>query len=636
MKRILLTLISLTLLPAMAFAKNEHHEAGAIILKDIENTKLYSNFTYTTLSTTQIKILNKRGVTDYCEVVIPYSTMYQKIDIVNAQTLTADGNVLMPGKKAINNVTPPFIFSAPIYSDVKYRTITMPGCTAGATISYTVLITTIKPYMKNNFFDRNSFQTSDPIELSEYEISMPKDMKFYFKQYRFDTTPMILEKGNRIIYKWELKDVPQIITEANMPPMSDFSKRIAISTVGSWDELAKWYWGLAGTQYVSDKSLENKVKELTKGLNSRDEKIKAIYDYVALNIRYVGIEFGIEGYKPHKATEVFKNKYGDCKDHATLLLTMLKLAGITAYPVLVDTTGIAKMDPSLPSPGQFDHEIVVIPEGNKYWFLDSTSDVTSYKDLPPMDQRREVVIIYPDKAQLVTIPIFPPGTNNIINRKIVKINNDGSINIDMKLIAKGVYSMEYKYILRGMKPEQRRTFVESLATGVCPAANVTDYSISDLYNLNIPVTIGVNFACRDFVIKAGDLLIVKVPTPSMQNLSDITAKNKRTYPLFIGYNLEKNSTVSLNIPSGYRIRYMPENMYYKDKFGDYKIRYKRLEKHLSYSENLISTAYSVDPQDYKELKQLFDKIVISNKNQVIVFEKLNFKRHVVKRHKATH
>ncbi len=617
--------------PLSASASDPQQEAGAIVVQDTERTKVFKDFTYTTVEHERVTILNKRGVNAYCEVVLPYSTEYQRIEILDAKTLTPDGKILKPGKKGINDVTPPFIFSAPIYSDVKYRTITMPGCTPGATIDYTVRIRTIKPYMKGNFFDSDYLQTSDPISQSTYEVSFPRDVKFAYRQYNFISPPSIIERGDRVMYTWKLRGIKQIIPEQNMPPMSEVLNRVRISTVGSWDGLARWYWGLSGKQYGSSKAMDRKITKLTKGLTTTDEKIRAIYDYVSMNIRYVGLEFGIEGYKPHKAQDVFKNKYGDCKDHATLLIAMLRHIGVTAYPVLVDTAEVSKMDPSLPSPGQFDHEIVAIPQGKGFWFLDSTSDVTNYKDLPPMDQGRQVVVVQRDTAKIVETPIFSPAKNATDDVRTVTINRDGSLSVAMKLTYTGVYGMYIKAMLRGMKPIQRKTFLEDTASDVCPGAVVYRYTISNIYDLNIPAAASLDFTCQDYVIKAGNLLIVKVPTMSMQNLAQLVARDTRTYPLMIGYNFEKKNSIVFNIPDGYSIRYMPQNTSYKNQFGTFTINYQRLERHLGYTGDIVIQAYSVEPKDYPLIKTLFNTAVIGSKNQVVVFERLNIGRHIIRR-----
>ena len=77
---------------------------------------------------------------------------------------------------------------------------------------------------------------------------------------------------------------------------------------------------------------------LTKGLTSDEDKLRAIFNDVALHIHYVGLEFGIGRYQPHPADDVLSNEYGDCKDKHTLLAALLKAAGIEAWPVLISSS----------------------------------------------------------------------------------------------------------------------------------------------------------------------------------------------------------------------------------------------------------------------------------------------------------
>ena len=65
------------------------------------------------------------------------------------------------------------------------------------------------------------------------------------------------------------------------------------------------------------------------------DKIQALYDYVAKNVRYVSLSFGLGRYQPHDAGEIFTNEYGDCKDKATLLSSMMRAAGISSDVALI-------------------------------------------------------------------------------------------------------------------------------------------------------------------------------------------------------------------------------------------------------------------------------------------------------------
>src|ERR1043165_5221994 len=78
-----------------------------------------------------------------------------------------------------------------------------------------------------------------------------------------------------------------------------------------------------------------RVKQLLEGTQTVDEKIRAIYDFVVTDIRYVAWEFGVHGYKPYRASAIFERRFGDCKDKALVMNAMLKEAGIDGYPVLI-------------------------------------------------------------------------------------------------------------------------------------------------------------------------------------------------------------------------------------------------------------------------------------------------------------
>ena len=59
-----------------------------------------------------------------------------------------------------------------------------------------------------------------------------------------------------------------------------------------------------------------------------------------------------------RGKEVFGNQYGDCKDKHTLLSAMLIAAGLRASPAMMNSA--RKIDPDVPSPGQFDHVITAV------------------------------------------------------------------------------------------------------------------------------------------------------------------------------------------------------------------------------------------------------------------------------------
>ena len=162
--------------------------------------------------------------------------------------------------------------------------------------------------------------------------------------------------------------------------------------------------------------IATEVETLSAGQADLLAKLNAAYTFVSRQIRYVAVEIGIGGFQPHPAADVFRNKYGDCKDKATLLLTMLDHLGLRGYPALVGTRGDIEADPAAPTLATFDHMIVALPitadlesavahfsaydaQSHILW-IDPTSETDPLGQLPEMDQGVYSLISYPDRGEL--------------------------------------------------------------------------------------------------------------------------------------------------------------------------------------------------------------------------------------------
>jgi hypothetical protein len=145
--------------------------------------------------------------------------------------------------------------------------------------------------------------------------------------------------------------MPPFLTVASRMDIKYFPRNPALraKTTGSWNDIGVWYANLTSASRVPSPALQQRVTELTAGISDPLKKMQVLAAYVQQQIRYVAIEIGIGGLQSHPAADVFKHQYGDCKDKATLLGTMLKVAGIDSYYVMIDTArGIVNPDfPSL-------------------------------------------------------------------------------------------------------------------------------------------------------------------------------------------------------------------------------------------------------------------------------------------------
>ena len=139
---------------------------------------------------------------------------------------------------------------------------------------------------------------------------------------------------------------------------------------------------------------------LIAGKSTVREKEAAILDYVDREVRYTGIEFGEAAIVPHDPADTLALKYGDCKDKATLLVAMLRAAGIPAYVALLNAGSRLDVPADLPGMGLFDHAIVYVPGTAPAFWIDATDQYARLGQLPINDQGRHALIARPESTAL--------------------------------------------------------------------------------------------------------------------------------------------------------------------------------------------------------------------------------------------
>ena len=139
-----------------------------------------------------------------------------------------------------------------------------------------------------------------------------------------------------------------------------------IPSFGDWRAVSSFVGALHAPQMEAGPALLEKSRQLAGTAVNEMDRIRAVARYVQ-DIKYVSIQTGVGrggGYRPHSAAEVIAKGYGDCKDKANLMRTMLKLIGITAFPVAIysgDRTYVREEWPSQ----QFNHCIIAIRVSNE-------------------------------------------------------------------------------------------------------------------------------------------------------------------------------------------------------------------------------------------------------------------------------
>jgi hypothetical protein len=210
-------------------------------------------------------------------------------------------------------------------------------------------------------------------------------------------TPETAPTPHGTTYRWRLTDLAPAPPESLALPGA--TPRVLVSTFADWADFAAWYGRLIRQADQVTPEIEAKAAELTRGLTTPREKAVALYDYVA-SLRYVAIPLGVNSHRPHAAAQVLKNRYGDCKDKANLLNTLLRTQGIEAQLVLVPRFTDAFDE----TPGVgFNHALSRIQLGADVVWVDPTDELARFGLLPPGDAGRKVLVVG-GAPRLVSLP----------------------------------------------------------------------------------------------------------------------------------------------------------------------------------------------------------------------------------------
>ena len=266
------------------------------------------------------------------EVTLPYNSTYQDLRVLSARTIKKDGTVLDVKREDMREggVAGDYL----MYDDAKGINFSMPGIEDECVIDYTFQMITHPMFLPGQFTTYWGFSGFEPVGISRLTLKTPADKPLKFKMYNDKLEPIVTTSldGHTKTYVWEKKNLAPLEYEPNMPEADKVKIWMEASSLDGWQDIAGWFWGLQQPQAKSTDAIRKTVASLTAGKTTDAEKCRAIYDWVANRTRYVGIEFGISAYKPHLASDVHDKMYGDCKDKANLLITMLNLANIKAHP----------------------------------------------------------------------------------------------------------------------------------------------------------------------------------------------------------------------------------------------------------------------------------------------------------------
>jgi tetratricopeptide (TPR) repeat protein len=600
-------------------AAQKYPEAGALILSCDESIEITPDHKEIATLHYLVKILNDRGKNEFAETTIDYDMTYEKVELVYARTIKPDGETVEVGASQVRNVSKYLNF--PLYSNAWVYIISFPEVGIGSAIEYKVKIYRNQLVNKKDFVLSYPLQGSEPILNANFTLKVPKGQAPHIKtlneeylSFNACLRPKINEEEGRLIYSWQFKDIPQIIPEPQMPPQVRINPALLFSTFDQWRQIYDWWWALAKDKIQADADIKAKTQELIHKAATDEEKARKIYNFCAKEIRYVAVEYGDAGYEPHSAQAIFRNKYGDCKDQAILLITMLRNAGLEAYPVLIATKDYYDLNEDFPALF-FNHCIAAVKLAGKIIFLDPTAETCSFQDLPAGDQGRRVLVFSEGGYEILSTPAFPPEHNRLKQSLYIKLNRDESISGRREVTGSGIYDQVQRFFFLYTQPELIRNILQEKIQEISIGAKLQDYRIANAFDLNKPCLLSYTFRGPEYCIEAGDLRIL----PQLVEVDrGAVSKDERRYGLEFSALETREVDLDIEIPPNLVVQYMPEDIREESPWLKFSAQYLQKGNLLTFRQRTETLKKEIPEAEYLAFKDFVEKIAKRVKQRVVL------------------
>lgn len=572
---VILALLSAVLAQSAApsdASKRDYSQQASVIEQLSTRVSFDQDGSRTREQVTRVKINTDAGVKEWGLLKMPYQSAAETVEIVYVRVHKPDNSIVTTPEDNIQDLDAEITRSAPFYSDLREKHIAVKGLAQGDVLEYQAKWHPIKPLIPGQFWFEYNFQPGGIVLDERLEIRAPADRAPKFKGAA-QATQSITTDGNFRVYRWiysRLDDTKDPDAERKKEdaaigrlPAPD----VQFTSFQSWDEVGRWYWNLQKERIEPSPAVKAKAAELTTGLTDDAAKIQALYGFVSTQYRYIGIAFGIGRYQPHAADDVLSNNYGDCKDKHTLLAALLQSVGMTLHPALI--SGEHKLDPDVPSPGQFDHIIGYLTQGKTAIWLDTTPEVAPVGFLvAPLREKQALVMMSDTSAQLITTPADPPLSDQTTFKIDGKLHEDGTFDAHVEEAARGDAEVVLRAGFRRVPQPQWRELVQRISYALGYAGTVSDIDVSAPDVFSQAFHFSYNYNRKDYPDWSNRQFSVPGLPFYMPPVRD-DAKDS----VWLGSAAEAVSDSRVELPKGYKPQ-MPSDVDLVYDFAEYHATYK--------------------------------------------------------------
>ncbi len=574
--------------------KIKDNNFGINFLLDETNILLYPEGGSKTRNVSIYEVTTEKGI----DLLKEYDLgLYRNYNIIKSEIVKPNGSIV-PAEKSGSS----FVFNGLSVGDIVY-------------VDYEYTKNSGGRFYKD-YTDDSTIDLLHPSKQTYYRILAPKSINLNTKTLNGKVSFTKKTIGEHVLYEWIDKDNKGLAnTEDYMPKVRDVGRSIHMSTLNSWDEIAKWYSDLVSSSIEYNKVVNDTFDELfPNGFKDINEtkRAKIIYDYIGDNMNYSYVDFKQSGFIPQKPSKTITSKLGDCKDFSTLFLALGRKADLDINLVLISTNDNGQNEMVLPSTG-FNHCIAKVKLNGKDQYVELTDKYLPFKSLP-------------NSLLSATGLEIPYKTGNNVKKGLIKLKNVAQTKTVLKsdivytiypdkkelvatITGQGRISSSLKNLLDEKNEDVlKKNLLEYFETKDKLDLDLKSYKIIQNDKKHEKVIFQATLVVKNKIQKLGKSRIFKLPLQLRVYTTDIVSLEKRAYPIeYRQYEntdqYEENYTIILK--NGKHFTDIPENVSGNFKTHNFKQTYKKSSATKLISHMIANTAPDKDisTTDYAQFKK---------------------------------
>jgi hypothetical protein len=526
--------------------------------------------------------------------------------------------------------------SVPIMlSTRKTRVVHPPAADVGATIvceSEELL----EPFLQETDWE---IQLRIPVVFQALEVDLPTGRSYSAAWHRLPPVKPVEVAHNH--WRWELKDMPALDLRdvKSRPEWAALAARMSVQwgdaavegKDNQWRAIGQWVTTLEANRPDPSPEITAKTQTLIAGAPDFYSKLSRITEYIQKNVRYFTVSRGIGGLQANHAANIFRNRYGDCKDKTTLLISMLQVAGIHAFYMPVDDhRGI--VDPDAPSlmgnhmitaievPADVQDPrlkaIVKAKDGKRYLIFDPTNERTPVGNLPSYEQGSYGTLAAGASSQIIALPVLDPDANGTEQKGAFTLLADGTLTGSVDTSHSGPSGANLREFLKYTDEKERREYWEKHVAETLPGVSLNAFEFVQPPALDKPLEFHYKVTAHQYSHQAGSLLLVR---PRVVGTFALPFDDKpRIYPFDLYATGRWRDSFDITIPPGYIVDETPDTVSVDVGFANYHSSVSAKGNLLHYEREYVVRQVEIPPSKAADFRLLESTILADEKDSAVL------------------